>query len=963
MAGESDGSDDTVARPAGGAGSSKGEALPVEAPGRYAQAGGDDPELGRGGMGRVLRLEDVHLKREVALKELLREHHPTHGTSGPGFVELFVREAQVLARLEHPGVVPVYELGRRADGTPYYVMRKVRGQALSRALEAAATLEERLALLPHLVDVAHTVGYAHSLGVVHRDLKPANVMVGGFGETLVVDWGLALVDGEDPTEGRLAGTPAYMSPEQVAGQRLDARTDVWSLGVMLYEVLTARLPFEAPTATEVLNRIQRDTPPAVHALEKAVPKPLAEVVAKALQRDPNGRYADGEALALALAGAMRSQRPRAWWGAVAAGLALVGLLAATVVAVRQRAQAEGERDRHRVEALDARRARHRQLAESAALLLRADELVEAQQLVTAALSQGAEPLARGVQWLLRERGVPTQRWRAPVEAGCARLAVTQGQVLCSTLNGVERFEAATGAALPRLSAGPTAGWLPAVAALGGGLVVAGADNRALFVWALGEPGAPRTEGFPASITSVAPGAGGVFVGLRNGEVYRQGPSGERTLAWTVPGRVRALAADGARLAVANDARVVVREGAAELGIDRAASALAFGPDGALYAGVERSVMRLPLSGEPALLSGHRDAVTAIAAGARLASGDAEGSVRVWRDDGRADVAFRAFSPGVQALTWSEDGALLVVAPRGRSLEAWSVPRPPQPLPDDGVPTLQRLSPGGALVTGLRDGRLRRLDPGAARVLFLEARHEGAVRAFAEVPGAVRPEAARFLSGGEDGQVLAQRWSGQVDVLQPASSARVTALDVSPDGARAAWALDDGSLVLLALAPGQVVHRRREHVVRALRFSPDSRTLVVARDDKRVLWLSAEDGKDRSQLEGLDAPVVALEFCGRDLALGLADGHVKQWGADARRVVRTFTQPDDRVMALAVSADASLLAAGSDDGHVYVWELGSGALLADVPADAGELQAVAFDEEGALLAAGTDRRLHRWGMRP
>jgi WD40 repeat protein len=245
--------------------------------------------------------------------------------------------------------------------------------------------------------------------------------------------------------------------------------------------------------------------------------------------------------------------------------------------------------------------------------------------------------------------------------------------------------------------------------------------------------------------------------------------------------------------------------------------------------------------------------------------------------------------------------------------------------------------------------------------FLETKHQGAVRAIAEVPVPERPDALRVITGGEDGQVLGQRWNGSSDVLQPASSAKVTALDVSADGTRAAWALDDGTFVLFALGPQQVVQRGRAHLIRSLRFSPDSRTLAVGRDDRRLVWLKAEDGVETGQFEGLDGAVLAMRWLGDDLAFSLTNGHVKVWSAAERRVLRTFTQPSDRVMALAVNDESTQLAAGSDDGHVYVWALATGALVTDVPADAGEVQVVAFEGDEALIAAGTDRRFHRWPL--
>jgi serine/threonine protein kinase len=140
-------------------------------------------EHARGGLGRVMRARDRRLGRVVAVKELLRTSDLAQ--------QLFVREAMITARLEHPGIVPVHEAGRWATGDPYYVMKLVSGRTLKEVIAGARTLVDRLALLPHLIAVCEAVGYAHSEQVVHRDLKPTNVLVGEFGETVVIDWGLA----------------------------------------------------------------------------------------------------------------------------------------------------------------------------------------------------------------------------------------------------------------------------------------------------------------------------------------------------------------------------------------------------------------------------------------------------------------------------------------------------------------------------------------------------------------------------------------------------------------------------------------------------------------------------------------------------------------------------------------------------------------------------------------------------
>jgi len=265
----------------------------VEQIGRYRPQPGatesDPSELGRGGIARVLAVMDDHIGREVAVKELLGHgghSDPTSesvSTRSSAAHARFLREARVTGQLEHPNIIPVYEVGRRRDGTLYYTMKIVRGRTLWEAITGAGSLEHRLRLLTHFIDVCQAIAYAHSRGVVHRDLKPQNVMLGEFGETLVLDWGIAKVRGErdigadaiaqhlhlvQPTnwqltlEGDLLGTPSYMSPEQAEGSvdDVDERSDVYSLGVMLRVILTGPPPRTKKKVVAKLPRIS-DIPP------------------------------------------------------------------------------------------------------------------------------------------------------------------------------------------------------------------------------------------------------------------------------------------------------------------------------------------------------------------------------------------------------------------------------------------------------------------------------------------------------------------------------------------------------------------------------------------------------------------------------------------------------------------------------------------------------------------------------
>ncbi|MGV3620304.1 MAG: serine/threonine-protein kinase [Archangium sp.] len=312
------------------------ENIGSEAKGRYSFDTGPRgrvEELGRGGAGRVVVARDHFLGRDVALKELHRDitQNPKFDTLHVRNLEArFLREARVTGQLDHPAIVPVYELGRRRDGTLYYTMRRVRGRTLAQAFSDSGGLEGRLALLPDLLTACRAVAAAHHRDVVHRDLKPQNVMLGPHGETFVMEWGLARVMGKadrtrktpmqlapDLTGGRdlgPVGTPSYMSPEQAQGDRdaLDARSDVWGLGAMLFELLTGRAPYVGRSPWEVLAEVRSSPPPKVKSLEPAAPPELVAVCERALSWHREHRYVHAGELAAELEAWLSGARVKAY---------------------------------------------------------------------------------------------------------------------------------------------------------------------------------------------------------------------------------------------------------------------------------------------------------------------------------------------------------------------------------------------------------------------------------------------------------------------------------------------------------------------------------------------------------------------------------------------------------------------------------------------------------------------------
>ncbi|MEQ8763630.1 MAG: bifunctional serine/threonine-protein kinase/formylglycine-generating enzyme family protein [Planctomycetota bacterium] len=295
--------------------------------------------IAEGGMGSILRAWDPDLKRTLAMKVMLT------GRRGPsdsksldtlptGRLRRFIEEAQVTGQLDHPGIAPVHELGVDSEGRIFFTMRLVRGFTLKEAFQKASGEEDgwnQTRVLGHLLKVCETLAFAHSRGVLHRDIKPANIMVGPFGETYVMDWGLAKVQGQPdlhdmrlvveeapPTQsmirtlrtgsqsddsmmtlctadGAIIGTPSYISPEQARGDSANVgpHSDVYAVGALLYELLTGFHPFGGPKRLAIpvlLEKVTRESPEPLSKLAPSAPPELAAICEKAMSREPRDRY-------------------------------------------------------------------------------------------------------------------------------------------------------------------------------------------------------------------------------------------------------------------------------------------------------------------------------------------------------------------------------------------------------------------------------------------------------------------------------------------------------------------------------------------------------------------------------------------------------------------------------------------------------------------------------------------------
>ncbi|MHC5080642.1 MAG: serine/threonine-protein kinase, partial [Planctomycetota bacterium] len=270
-------------------------------------------EIARGGMGAIVKLVDNDIRRPVAKKVIL-------GEAVRDRVERFVEEAQITGQLEHPNIVPVHELGLDPEGKVYFTMKLVKGESLETIIDAVAEKNpefHRQYSLSHLLEVflkvCDAIAFAHSKGVIHRDLKPENVMVGRFGEVLVMDWGLSKVKGREDTAeaelvetvrseaevgktlaGEVIGTPSYMPPEQAAGKvdRVDERSDIFALGAMLYRILTHDAPYTGSSLREVLRKAVMCAykVPRVKSPWNRIPKELQSICLKAMAGRKEDRY-------------------------------------------------------------------------------------------------------------------------------------------------------------------------------------------------------------------------------------------------------------------------------------------------------------------------------------------------------------------------------------------------------------------------------------------------------------------------------------------------------------------------------------------------------------------------------------------------------------------------------------------------------------------------------------------------
>lgn len=951
-------------------------------------AGGSDPaagsigpyrvlgELGRGGQAVVYLAEDTRLHRQVALKVMSFGEAPD-----PRVIERFRREAEITSRLEHRGICSIYELGQ-SDGVAYIAMQHIDGQPLSRRIRAAreaTSHRTRIVALPedsssehvptgrasvsakeHIrrvlwmgEQVARALHAAHEEGIVHRDVKPGNIMITESGEPVILDFGLARNvddDGAGLTRtGLVIGTPAYMSPEQLEGRArdVDRRTDIYSLGAMLYECLTLHRPFEAPTHEALYKAILTHAPVDVRHLNKAVGRDLKVVIDVALEKDPSRRYKSAQDFAddlrrvrvnepvhaRPISRTLRLGRWATRYPVLAASLVAVFLLLsmALVQQLVHGHELRGENDRTR-EAL--RKQQALLLASRAREKLQGDPMlglllgIEAQRIQE--LPETLSALHEALASVYEE-----QRLGHGTAVTHACFSESGEQVFSRTGDG-EILRWADGVVTARFGVGDPithADFSPDDLHFA---TVSG-DTLRIHAW---DSERPLHVPFRhvGRITSIAYSADGTrILAAVGGAAHVVDAEGNPLVEYGMPGVRRGLFAPcGTRVLLVGDDRAQVCDSDGRVLHDlewtgHVISRECFAPSGdAVVTAAGAAVRFWTLDGRsPVDLAGHRGNVTAV-------------DVSI---DGRYVLTA---AEDAQAMVWTREGKLLGVCKGHGSYVRDACFSP------DGMKVLTASSDTEARVFDLTGGELAVLRG-----------HENKV-----VAARFSPEGHRVVTASDDG--TARVWDAsfsdplvirhEPDLTRAGDRAFYSA-KYSPDE-RLILTADRGNTATLWDLRGRAVHRLAEHtdIVAAASFNAaGDRIVTSSRDQRAILW-AFDDGGPRvlRELTGHTDAVLAVAFSVVDdrIVTASRDRTARLWGP-AGDLQRELTGHRATVRHAAFSPDGQWVATASDDSSVRLWDA-DGDLVRSIWHEGGAVRYVDFSSDGErLVTACGNTKVYVW----
>ncbi len=985
----------------------------------------DEGEFARGGMGSIRRIWDEDLRRTLAMKVLLEasseeqeaESGGSEGSLGRR-VARFLEEAQVTAQLEHPGIIPVHELGLNEDGRLYFTMPLVDGGDLAEILRQVHAGEDNWTVtraVGVLLRVCEAMGFAHSRRVVHRDLKPANIMVGSHGEVYVMDWGLARVlDREDvrdlrvaeerrkrtgkvsterdlpgifdsqsalrTMDGEVIGTPAYMAPEQARGELLSVgpASDVYSLGSILYHLLSGAMPYSEASkrmgALEVWKRVKSGSPDPLRDLAKNAPEELIAICERAMARQPEDRYADtnemGEDLRAYLEGrVVRAHATGAWaefrkWvgrnrelAATVAAALVVSFGALSWAAWNQR-QANAKLEGFNAELGSANGSlldANEKLAQSNLDLDEARRATEAKRAEADAASQRA-----------RVASEEARRSAYAAELAVAALRLDQGD-----LTGLRRS----------LDSAPSGlrGWEWRHLALH--------QDRSLLAFDLHGGGAHQASWRLNEGRIVAVGARGnigVF-DAQSGALLR----GNRLQDWTV--EALAVAPDGRRFAAGSrNGRVIIWDLDPRMAPnvidlwDRSVSALAWSPDGRMLAAAEgpgytralgvesvdgtgagRVALLNPNGRVLSYLEGHSRAVTDVEflPDGQLLSASTDQLIKLWDvKTGEVNRSLRRHLGQIWACDTSSNGDVASCGKEDK-VYLWKADSDLAPVILSGhqgsVHDVAFSADGARLATAGADGTVRVWDTET---------HEELVRITGHIGAVVSVE---FDASGD--RVLTAGWADGVRVWEARTGGPVAQVDASDSRYRALkmaypvgnrWSPPEVAWVELPGSSGA----DRLLVGPEARTSSDGSVVLLRGRARRLrgtypadLW-DGRTGERLVPLLGHSARVSALAISpdGTLAATGSDDKTVRLWSSPEGQLIKLIGDIGSSVSSLAFSADGERLAIGTAAGRVLIREKVTGVSTECEGRHTGAVDALAFSSDGMQLASGgADQLVRLW----
>lgn len=923
-------------------------------------------QIGYGGMGVIYKARQIRLERLVALKMIRPDR-----LASPADVLRFRSEAEAVASLDHPNIAPIYEVGEH-EGEHYFSMKLIEGGSFAQHLpHLTADLPAGLRILAL---VARAIHYAHQRGLLHRDLKPANILLDAEGRPYVTDFGLAKRLGLKPGEasltqqGMIVGTPSYMAPEQATNQAaVSTAADVYSLGAILYELLTRRPPFRGSTPLDTLVQLREQEPAAPRSVNKLVDRDLETICLKCLRKEAQQRYPSAAALADDLERWLRGEpiqarpvgrcRRALKWARRQPVLAAMLVLLAIVF-----------------------------WAGFAGVIWQWRHAVD----TTKAEQQTAYARAIGQAYA---------EWRAG-NAGSAKRLLSECP---EELRGWEWDYLQRLFSLRQLAT--LYGHTDAVLAVafspdGSRMVSAGAD-RVIKVWDRQSLHAVLTlRGHAAAVTALAfrPDGRRLASGSADGSVrIWDTASGEEVLTWRGhEGTVTGLAFDpkGQRLASTGRGKracgelklwdAANGEAHAAKPWENLLTAVAFsldgrrlvttGHDGKVIAWDAATLKDIStLDGQNARIRYLRErdswwtSLALSADGQSVGAGSSSGVVRVWgKSTPQEKLTSREFLPpnqtGVSGVAFSgRDGSILAAASADNTIRGWftKTGKPAFTLRGHhGAVTTVACSPDGeSLLSGSRDRTVK---------LWNIRRHDDdlTLRASAGCTSIAFSPAGAYLASASRDQAMRIRimTTGKMHKWQHLPES-VNGLAFSPDGVQLACAGDDGGIRVREVTSGRKTLHLRGHSgpAHAVAFDLSSNRLASAGEDGTIRIWDIARGRETLCLTGHEGAVHAVSFSpdGSSVISAGADGTVRVWDADTGRQRVALGDHEGPVYAVAFHPDGRRLATAGQDEVIRVWDVATWELVRNLRGHTGPVRSLAYGPQGRLASVGDDMAVRLW----